>query len=107
MGQGNTSDGFLAGAARTDITPEKGIQIAGDIGRRRPVEEIRAPLYAKALVLQQDDRTACILSLDVTGVMRPWALKLRRQVADLLDKSPRPCSPTHCRAIRPPSWGTI
>jgi len=25
-----------AGAAQVDITPEKGIQIAGDIGRHRP-----------------------------------------------------------------------
>jgi len=93
MSRTTTGGRLLAGAARADITPEKGIQIAGDIGRRRPVEEIRAPLYAKALVLQQNGRTACILSLDVTGVMRKWANQLRRQVAEILDTEPEAIIP--------------
>ena len=38
-----------AGAAETDITPAMDIQIAGDIGRRRPVNEIRERIYAKIL----------------------------------------------------------
>jgi len=77
-----------AGAGCADITPAQGIQLAGDIGRYRPVEEIRDPLYAKALVFQSQQKRACILSLDVTGVMRRWSDKLRRQVAKMLDTEP-------------------
>ena len=31
------SNELMAGSARIDITPELGFQLAGDIGRRRPV----------------------------------------------------------------------
>ena len=34
--QAATQGTLRAGAAKVDISPEKGIQIAGDIGRRRP-----------------------------------------------------------------------
>ena len=61
----NSSTGLKAGAAAVDITPDFGIQIAGDIGRPRPVEEIRDPLFAKALVLEAGDTRACIVSTDV------------------------------------------
>lgn len=33
---------LVAGAGMADITPELGIQLAGDIGRLRPTEEISA-----------------------------------------------------------------
>ncbi len=43
---------LCAGAARADITPSLGTQLAGDIGRCRPTEEIRDRLYANALVAE-------------------------------------------------------
>ncbi|HUU60581.1 MAG TPA: hypothetical protein VMZ50_13655 [Phycisphaerae bacterium] len=85
----NASGGeLLAGAGQADITPAQGIQIAGDIGRYRPVEEIRDRLQAKALVLRGGGKTSCLLSLDVTGVMRRYSTELRRRIADRLDTSP-------------------
>jgi len=70
-----------AGAAQVDITPAMGTQIAGDIGRRRPVEEIRDPLYAKALVLETGGKRVCWLSLDILAISRHWADEIRGQAA--------------------------
>ena len=63
---------LYAGAAEVDITPAMDIQIAGDIGRRRPVEEIRERLYAKALVLKHGETLCCFLSNEVCYVTHLW-----------------------------------
>ncbi len=47
----NRKSRLMAGAAEADISPELGIQLAGAIGHRRPAEEIREPIYTRALVL--------------------------------------------------------
>lgn len=70
-----------AGAAMADITPAMGIQIAGDIGRYRPVEEIKDPLFARALVLESGGQRVCWLSLDLLVVSRKWANVIRNQAA--------------------------
>lgn len=70
-----------AGAGMADITPALGIQIAGDIGRYRPVEEIRDPLYARALVLESGGTRVCWLSLDLLVVTRKWANEIKRRAA--------------------------
>lgn len=71
-----------AGAARVDISPPLGTQLAGDIGRYRPVEEIRDPIYASALVLEKDNRKFCILSLDLTLLIKAWVTPIRRAAAE-------------------------
>ena len=73
------SDSLLAGAAMVDISPDMGIQLAGDIGRHRPTEEIREPLNAHALVLEQGGRRFCILSLDLLAVTNEWVGELRNR----------------------------
>ncbi len=70
-----------AGAAMADITPDLGIQIAGDIGRYRPVEEIREPLYARCLVIETPGKRVCWLSLDVLAISRKWADVIKKQAA--------------------------
>lgn len=72
---------FRAGAGMADITPAMGIQIAGDIGRYRPVEEIRDPLYARALVLETGGKRVCWLSLDILAISRKWANEIKRQAS--------------------------
>lgn len=72
---------LLVGAGEADITPAKGIQIAGDIGRYRPVEEIRDPLFAKALVIEAGDKRVCWLSLDILAISRKWANEIKKQAA--------------------------
>jgi len=76
-----SSPTILAGAGSVDITPAMGIQIAGDIGRYRPVEEIRDPLFAKALVIEAAGKTVCWLSLDVLAISRKWADEIKKQAA--------------------------
>ena len=71
-----------AGAAQVDITPPLGTQIAGDIGRRRPVEEIRDRIYAHALVLEMGERKICLLSLDLTIVNTFYATQIRQAAAE-------------------------
>lgn len=72
---------LFVGAAAADITPAKGIQLAGDIGVCRPVEKINDPLFARALVIRSGDRQVCFVTLDVLAMSRGWADKIRAQVA--------------------------
>jgi len=76
------------GAAQIDITLEKGIQIAGDIGRYRPVEEIREPLYTRALIIESGGRKACVLSMDILWITRRWADEIRNQAAERFGLDP-------------------
>ncbi|MFC1454176.1 hypothetical protein ACFLQL_03255 [Verrucomicrobiota bacterium] len=72
------TDRMLAGAAQVDITPVMGTQIAGDIGRRRPVEAVLDPIFAKALVVESGGKKICVLSLDICVIGRKWADAIRR-----------------------------
>lgn len=79
----STPEMLRAGAGQSDITPEKGIQIAGDIGRYRPTEEVREPIYAKALFVESGVRKLCIVSLDLCIITEKWASEIRRRAAEL------------------------
>lgn len=72
-----------AGAASTDITPEMGIQLAGDVGRYRPTEEIRDRLYCSALVLESDGQRICLLSLNLLAATNQWSDRIREGVAEI------------------------
>ena len=76
------STGLRAGAAMVDITPEMGIQLAGDIGRYRPTEEIREKLYARAVVLESGGTEVCLLSLDLCAATNYWANEIRRRASE-------------------------
>lgn len=73
------------GAAERDITPEPGIQLAGTIGLRRPVESVRDRLFARALVLEQSGVRVCLLSLDLLGVGTDWSDIIRERVGSAID----------------------
>jgi len=79
---------LFAGAGCADITPALGIQLAGDIGRRRPTEEIREHLYARALVLEAGGKRCCLLSLDLLSTTNMLAAELRQQVGARLGIAP-------------------
>ncbi|MCC7146562.1 MAG: hypothetical protein IT443_08960 [Phycisphaeraceae bacterium] len=74
----NTGSRLLAGAAKVEITPELGIQIAGDIGRRRPVEKVDNPLYARVLVLEMGPTRMCLVSLDLCATNLQWTERIRQ-----------------------------
>ncbi len=56
-----------AGAARRDITPPPGLDLTGFIARTNPSDGVRDPLYARALVLDDDDHQVALVSCDVIG----------------------------------------
>lgn len=71
-----------AGAAQVDIAPPLGTQLAGAIGKRRPVEEVRDAIFVKALVLEKDGRKVCLVVLDLTILTKVWVDAIRRQAAE-------------------------
>ena len=73
-----------AGAAQVEITPEAGTQIAGDIGRHRPTEQVVDPIYAKALVLESEGRRLCFLSLDLLATTTEWTNNIRQLASERL-----------------------
>ena len=82
------SKNWKAGAAKVDITPKKGIQLAGDIGRLRPVEEILDPLFAKALVVEHSGKRACFVQMDLTIITRRFSDKIKADVRKKFGLSP-------------------
>ncbi|OGV55673.1 MAG: hypothetical protein A2017_03060 [Lentisphaerae bacterium GWF2_44_16] len=82
------SQQFFVGTAKADITPEYGAQISGDIGRYRPVEEIRDPLYARIVIIKSGDTTACIIVCDMAAMNRDIGLKFRAMIAEIIGSKP-------------------
>src|SRR3954447_22590727 len=67
------------GAARVDITPKKGAPMAGDY-QFRPVEGVLDPLYAKAIVVEQDGALAALVVLDLSLTSRPTVSAARKLI---------------------------
>lgn len=65
------------GTADADITPEMDIQLGGDIGRRRPVREIRERLHARVIVLEHGSRRCAWISLDLCSIRDDWDAAIR------------------------------
>ena len=70
-----------AGAARVEITPPVGLDLTGFLARENPSIGVRDPLYARALVLDDDDRQLAIVSCDLLGFDRKWIVEIRDRVA--------------------------
>ena len=65
---------WKAGTARTRITPERPLWMAGYDARDKPFEGLEADLYAKALVLEDaDGRRAVLITADLIGFSAPVA----------------------------------
>src|SRR5438477_4590869 len=96
-----------AGAGEADITPFLGCQIDGNIGVPRPAEIVIARLYARALVLEHDDRRFCFLSMDLLAITGEWAGKIRRMAAEKFGFSPDAVAVHVTRCHSAPSLGHI
>ncbi|MBS7648792.1 hypothetical protein KEJ17_04010 [Candidatus Bathyarchaeota archaeon] len=79
---------LYAGVAQVDITPERGTQLAGDIGRYRPNEFVLDPIYAKALVLESNGSKLCFLSCDLASITAEWANKIRKLASEKFGLKP-------------------
>ena len=67
------ADSWKAGAAKSVITPENLIWMAGYGGRKAPAQGKETELFAKALVLKTDGARAVVVTLDVVGIDRKFS----------------------------------
>jgi hypothetical protein len=72
---------FKVGAAQVDITPAAGAPMAGYYSFR-PVEGALDPLYAKAIVVEQDGARAAFVVLDLVTTTEPTVREARRLIAE-------------------------
>ena len=71
-----------AGAAKIDITPPLGCDMAGYAGRDRGSETIADPLYAKALVFDDGKTQAAIITTDLIGVEAAFVDHVRQIIEE-------------------------
>ncbi len=76
----NNNNQLHAGVFEVDITPGRGVQIAGDIGKHRPVETVEDPLFARAMVLESGGKRIALVSLDLCFACDPYVTEIRRRV---------------------------
>jgi neutral ceramidase len=78
----STDSRLRAGSAQVDITPGPGAALAGGVAVKHSADSVLDPLYAKALVLEQDGEKLCILTLDVTLLDRDPTERIRAAVQE-------------------------
>lgn len=88
---------YRAAAAEIDITPPTGTWLAG-YGRERASTGTLDPLWAKVLVIQDDQTTLVLITLDNIGLTRPDVLRLQQAVRAYLPDSQVIVSSTHTHA---------
>lgn len=81
LGEKQAPSTWKAGAAKIKITPEKPMWMSGYAARDKPAEGTLTDLWAKALVLQdQQGQRAVLVTLDLVGIGRD----LSRRICDQL-----------------------
>jgi len=59
------------GAARRDITPEPGSELAGFIARLKPSVDVADSLHARVLIVRRDQSAVAVVQADLLG-FSPW-----------------------------------
>lgn len=72
---------FRVGAAQVDITPKNGTPMAGYY-KFRAVGGVLDPIYAKAIVVEQDGTHAAFVVIDLSGTTRPIVAAARKAVQE-------------------------
>jgi hypothetical protein len=72
-----------AGAARTEITPERGLELAGYPHHPRRNTGVHDPLYSTALVLDDGDSTVAIVALDLLFFSKKHVSAVRSSISRL------------------------
>jgi hypothetical protein len=77
------AEGWMAGAAKIEITPEKPMWMSGYGSRDRPAEGKLTELWAKALVLEDaDGHRGVLLTLDLVGIDRTMSGRIRARLQE-------------------------
>lgn len=75
--------GWQAGFARSNITPKQFMWMSGYGGRKGPAEGKLTDLWAKVLVLQDDNNhRVALVTLDLVGIGREVSLDIRNKVEE-------------------------
>ena len=89
---------FRVGSAQIDITPDRPIPLAGSFELRQS-SEVFSPLYASAVVVDNDVSRIAWIACDLLWINDETAAELRRRIAGRIDTSPTnvfiSCSHTH------------
>jgi neutral ceramidase len=98
------ADGYKAGVAKKDITPQEPMWMAGYGARNKPAEVAHHPLWIKALALEDPSgKKVLILTSDLVGIHRSMAEAVTREVAKQTgiprDAILLTCSHTHCGPV--------
>lgn len=72
--------GLQAGATRIEITPQRDVSLAGEVGWYRPGKYVDMPLYARLLVIEAEGQKICFVSLDVTIVTAAVTARIRAAI---------------------------
>lgn len=69
---------WKAGVAKADITPGESMWMAGYAARNRPSEGTLHPIWAKALVLEDESgKSAVLITTDLVGIRQKLSKKIR------------------------------
>jgi len=71
-----------AGAEKTDISPSKGIELAGYPHYPRNNTGVHDPLYASCLFLDDGDEKVFIISLDLVFFSKKYLKEVRKRISD-------------------------
>jgi hypothetical protein len=77
-----------AGTAKVEITPPAGVRMGGYAGRAMPSLAVHDPLWARALVLDDGDHRAALVSLDLLFAADDVVKQVRETAASAAGVSP-------------------
>jgi hypothetical protein len=83
----------MAGVSIIDISPEKGVGLAGYPHCPRPNEGVHDPLYASCLYLNDDKQDVVLVTLDLLYFGKKYVRRLRERFGKNIMFT---CSHTHC-----------
>lgn len=80
---GHAAAGWLAGAARADITPGESVPLAGYGGKTRMSQRVEHPIWLKALAVRHDTGPAAVLvTADLVGLSDKMIAVIAKNAAD-------------------------
>ena len=85
---GQAGAALRAGAARTDITPDKPIKMAGYASRTQLSEGVHDPLLARVVVFELGDQRLVLVSTDIIGFYGGTADHFRKIILEEFDLEP-------------------
>ena len=72
---------FKFGVSKCDITPQEGMVIPG-VYSKRFVDGVIDPLYAKAMVFENEGETSAAVVCDTINLRRDDVLRIRRGICE-------------------------